>query len=394
MPLPHIEQDRKGYTCLALAAIGGHSDVVKILADKDSSLLNIRDREGKSPIDLCAEHGKTAGHWAAAAVLLAMDPELLDAKPEAPRAPSPKQGAAGTKPKSKFGAAAMMLGGAKASASKAPTGLAMSTMHYAALHGQAAGVRLVLGLQTNAVENRDGDGNSPLHLACKGGHVEVLRLLLDINKGPGAPNTAGDTLLHAAAAAGQLECVTLVMRECPTLTTATNSKGHSSLMSATLAVDTAGKGEALKRAGKSAVAVSKALLDASPALLSMSDSKGQTCLHLAAKSGRCEDLVFLFAERGHAALIRTQDHDGAPSCARALSACFLSPPVRRSTRKSKPLDPVRPPRALPRRACNSIQRVFSALLMHVLGMYRRGRQRLPGAGAAQRGRHSQQPARA
>lgn len=303
-------KDRKGYTCLALAAMGGHSDVVKILADKDSSLLNIRDREGKSPIDLCAEHGKTAGHWAAAAVLLAMDPELLDAKPEAPRAPSPKEGAAGTKPKSKFGAAAMMLGGAKASASKAPTGLAMSTMHYAALHGQAAGVRLVLGLQTNAVENRDGDGNSPLHLACKGGHVEVLRLLLDINKGPGAPNTAGDTLLHAAAAAGQLECVTLVMRECPTLTTATNSKGHSSLMSATLAVDTAGKGEALKRAGKSAVAVSKALLDASPALLSMSDSKGQTCLHLAAKSGRCEDLVFLFAERGHAALIRTQDHDG------------------------------------------------------------------------------------
>jgi ankyrin repeat protein len=63
-------KDRNGSTCLSLAAVGGHAEVVGLLVEQDSTLLNIRDREGKTPFDLCAEFGTTKGHWVSAEKML------------------------------------------------------------------------------------------------------------------------------------------------------------------------------------------------------------------------------------------------------------------------------------------------------------------------------------
>lgn len=97
--------DGSGQTCLHLAAENGHGEVVKLLLRKDPSLIAIRDKKGLSPLDLCTQHGKTAGHWQAAAAILELDPGLLDA----------------------------------------------AALRWATLHGQEEGVDLVLSLDKDAI---------------------------------------------------------------------------------------------------------------------------------------------------------------------------------------------------------------------------------------------------
>ena len=185
-------KDRKGYTCLALSAVVGHADIVKLLARKDPSLLTIRDREGKTPFDLCAEFGATAGHWEAAAALLDADPSLLHAKPEEPK----KEEAPGAVPKAKpkLAGFAAMAGAKKSAAPEAPKGPAKSALHWAAHHGQDIGVDMLLALDAKdgykLLKSADADGNTPLHLASKGGHLALVSKLLAANGGAG-PATPG-----------------------------------------------------------------------------------------------------------------------------------------------------------------------------------------------------------
>ena len=50
-----------------------------------------------------------------------------------------------------------------------------------------------------SVNGLDKAGNSPLHWACRGGHNEAVKLLLQYHPVINAQNKLGDTPLHCAA---------------------------------------------------------------------------------------------------------------------------------------------------------------------------------------------------
>jgi hypothetical protein len=63
--------------------------------------------------------------------------------------------------------------------------------------------------------------------------------------------------------------------------------------------------------------VAKELLAQDRGLLQERDARGMSVLHVAAASGRCEDLVFLYAETGGEELIRRPDANGDDALALA-----------------------------------------------------------------------------
>ena len=70
----------------------------------------------------------------------------------------------------------------------------------------------------------DKAGNTPLHWAARGGHVDVFKLLLEKNPALNATNKLGDTPLHSAAWAGSLPIVQLLL-SCSDIKAGITNKG-------------------------------------------------------------------------------------------------------------------------------------------------------------------------
>jgi len=303
-------KDRSGYTCLAHAVMSGHHEIVKILIGADKSLVTIRDRTGKSPFDLAAEYGKTENHWKAAQYLLDAEPSLITGKvPEAPK----KEGddaAAADKPKSKLGGAFGKMGLGAAGKAAAPAGPTQSALHYAAAFGQKEGVKMILSKDKDMIKEKNKDGNTPLHMAASGGHAELLLSMVKDNGGPGEPNNDGNNLLHLAGAGGHLEAVQALVKNHPDLATEKNKKGQTVLLTASLSKKPPPNPK-----------VAKALLEVRPELLTETDKDGKTPLHHVAALGNCDDLVWLYAEKGGSKLVNTPDAAGADCLSAAVPSC-------------------------------------------------------------------------
>lgn len=93
-----------------------------------------------------------------------------------------------------------MLGvGKKASAAvETPKGPTMSALHWAAWHGQEAGIDMVLSRDKLLLDSRDDEGNTALHLGSRGGHGGIVAKLLAAKADVNCTNKQGDTLLHCA----------------------------------------------------------------------------------------------------------------------------------------------------------------------------------------------------
>lgn len=69
-------------------------------------------------------------------------------------------------------------------------------------------------------------GDTALHEACRWGHLEVARLLIDHNADLAATNQHGWTPMHFAAAYGQLEVVRLLLESGADVSAKDNVRGH------------------------------------------------------------------------------------------------------------------------------------------------------------------------
>ncbi|KAF3846955.1 hypothetical protein F7725_004033, partial [Dissostichus mawsoni] len=83
----------------------------------------------------------------------------------------------------------------------------MRPLHYAAWQGKAEPMKMLL----KSGSRHDGpNGTSPLHLAAKNGHIDIIRLLIqagiDINR-----QTKAGTALHEASLCGKTEAVRLLL---------------------------------------------------------------------------------------------------------------------------------------------------------------------------------------
>ena len=58
----------------------------------------------------------------------------------------------------------------------------------------------------------DANGMTPIHLAAKNGHIEVLKMLMTSTYKPNKPDKNGDTPLQFATANGHIEVVKILLK--------------------------------------------------------------------------------------------------------------------------------------------------------------------------------------
>lgn len=127
--------------------------------------------------------------------------------------------------------------------------------------------------------DRDNSGYTALHYAARSGHLSICRILLDAGIGVDERTHGGVTALHRAAMMGHLEIVNLLLA----------CKANP------LIQDSDGKTALHRAAEKAHPEVCRSLLQHSPNLATMRDSKGNAPLELVSQqSAHYQRLAELF----------------------------------------------------------------------------------------------------
>ena len=127
-----------------------------------------------------------------ATALLAATPTVAPDAPDAPVAEAAERGDLNT-------LRTLLREGADVNAAQ---GDGMTALHWAALHGDAEMVRVLMYAGSHIESTTRLGGYTPLHLASKDGHVDAVAALLVAGGNANALTTTGVTPLHFAAAAG------------------------------------------------------------------------------------------------------------------------------------------------------------------------------------------------
>lgn len=118
----------------------------------------------------------------------------------------------------------------------------------------------------------DASNTTALNTAATQGHMEVVRLLLEVDGSLALiARSNGKTALHSAARNGHVEVVRALLEAEPSIALRVDKKGQTAL-------HLAAKGTSLD--------LVDALLAADPTLLNLPDSKGNTALHIASRKAR------------------------------------------------------------------------------------------------------------
>ncbi|CAE7521204.1 VPS10, partial [Symbiodinium sp. CCMP2456] len=152
-----------------------------------------------------------------------------------------------------------------------------SVLGVAASHGSRSCVRLLLEAQADANKATDLFGASPLWAACKGGHLETSRLLLQAGADMEKPAITGTTPLWVAASYGHVEILRFLLRAGANTTTSNHETGATPLCMAC----EQGHAEAAQ------------LLVWAAAGIDTADKGGMTPLWAAARHGHLEIVRFL-----------------------------------------------------------------------------------------------------
>eukprot|EP00946_MAST-07B_sp_MAST-7B-sp1_P000909 g909.t1 len=118
--------------------------------------------------------------------------------------------------------------------------LGRSVVHVAATSGNEGilkllcdrGVPLEITDSVAEVDATDLGGNTPLHLACAGGHAATVRTLLQFAADTSIANRSGDTAAHFAASMGREDCIHLLLDYNMDLAHARNMAGSTPMQAA------------------------------------------------------------------------------------------------------------------------------------------------------------------
>ncbi|XP_075546132.1 uncharacterized protein LOC142579624 isoform X3 [Dermacentor variabilis] len=192
--------DPSGYTSLHHSALNGHREIVALLLDHEASA-NAVDGRGCTPLHLAAWTGNTD----VVRLLLERGPSLADANHVNQERETALHFAA------QYGHAQVV---ALLLAHGAEPGLrnvrGESPLDLAAQYGRLDSVALLVSAQAHSLQRLAAAHHSPLHLAARNGHRQVVRLLLDRGF-PVNCRTDNGTALHEAATFGKLDVVRLLL---------------------------------------------------------------------------------------------------------------------------------------------------------------------------------------
>ena len=162
------ERDRTNTTVLATAASYGQSGIVEFLLSKPMINLEAKDKDGRTALALAA----SKGHLRVVKMLVKRGADLhsrsyIDDYEDLP-------------------------------------------IHFASLAGHSDVVEYLVQTDRGQLTVRNRDGDTPLHRAVVGGHVNTVRTLLDLGSNIEARNSDGWTPLCHAAAEGNLDIVRML----------------------------------------------------------------------------------------------------------------------------------------------------------------------------------------
>jgi ankyrin repeat protein len=150
-----------------------------------------------------------------------------------------------------------------------------TALHEASRRGHIEVVRILLELGADPTA-QDKDGETPLHSASRMGKVEAIRVLLELGADPTAQDKYGETPLHSASRMGKVEAIRVLL-ELGADPTAQDKNGETPLHSASLM----GEVEAIRVLLE---------LGADP---TAQDKDGMTPLHSASQMGKVEAIRML-----------------------------------------------------------------------------------------------------
>jgi ankyrin repeat protein len=174
------------WTALSLAAREGHSEVVKMLLEKDGVDMNKANSRGYTPLSLAARSGHTE------IVKLLLEKDGVDVN----KADS-------------FG------------------GTALS---FAARGGHSEIVKLLLEKDGVDVNKANSQGSTPLSFAARWGHTEVVKMLIQHGATVDTRQNGGRTPLSLAAQYHRLQSLNILLKSSADLNTKDETHGRTPLM--------------------------------------------------------------------------------------------------------------------------------------------------------------------
>ncbi|XP_052077128.1 ankyrin-1-like [Mytilus californianus] len=258
--------DTQGRSSLFLACKEGHTNIVKLLLDRNADPLKSNNR-GQSPLMSACKKG----HQNIVELLLKNNVNVNK--------------------KRKDGRAAL---------------------HFACKGGYSAVVKLLIEYKAN-VSQRGWAGQSPLYEACEGGHIEVVKILLKNNADVTQSAKYGKTPLYAACKEGHI-CIVKELLENKADIFQSDKFGKSPLYMACQTgnkdtvhlllenganvnqCDQRNQSPLFVACGRGYLDIAKLLLKTNN-LISKSDVHGQTPLHIACKGGHI-DIVECLLDQG------------------------------------------------------------------------------------------------
>ncbi|KAG6736395.1 hypothetical protein POTOM_060853 [Populus tomentosa] len=191
--------NREGNTPLHVAVINGNKDVAKFLISRDPEVAYYKNKTGRSPLYLAVENGNMKG---------ILD-DLLNEEASIPREREDGD-SLGMLPQGKSPVHAAIencnIGILQKIEEAKPELLRLhdkefgNPLHYASSTGYVEGVQFLLQKYRPGADETDQEGNYPIHLACKGGSVALLKEFLKVIPYPNEfINKKGQNILHVAA---------------------------------------------------------------------------------------------------------------------------------------------------------------------------------------------------
>ena len=200
-------KDVNGFTPILLAAMFGHTNIVKLLAENTENP-NVGDNSGETPI-LCATKG---GFYEIV--------QILAYQSKTPNAPN-IYGQTPIHYASAFGQVEILKILLRYTKSpNTPEYSGTTPMHLAAFHGHTEIVQLLIqhfkwrkafGEDTENPNPWDNNKNTPIHYAALNGYLEIVQLLAEYIYAPLCMNCNGLTPIHLASKFGHHKIVSILL---------------------------------------------------------------------------------------------------------------------------------------------------------------------------------------